>query len=170
MGVEINKKDYCLTIILSLPIHLSNFTSNQLAVARLYAPIKTSDPDALISLIAEESDHQCSQHAHRGNGSGKAKGDEKDEALSVTQGQSSKKKGGSCKLPHGVCWNCGEKGHFKNECPKPMKKDEDSPKNGGTANTTIASDLEGEGAFFMEPESDTDLDLDFPDFCFSFRW
>ena len=133
MGVEIDKKDYHSTIISSLPIHLSNFASNQLAVARLYAPTKTIKPDALISLISEESDRQQSQHAHRGNGSEKSKGDEKDEALYVIQGQSSKWKGGPHKFMHGICWNCGEKGHFKNKCLKSVKKD-DSSKNGGAAN------------------------------------
>ena len=63
MGVEIDEKDYQSTIISSLPIHLSNFASNQLAVARMYAPLKTIDPDALISLIAEEYNRQCVQHA-----------------------------------------------------------------------------------------------------------
>jgi len=58
----------------------------------------------------------------------------------------------------GICWNCGEKGHFKNKCPKPVKKD-DSSKNGGAANAAIASDSKGEEAFFMEPESDIDSDL-----------
>jgi len=158
MGVEIDEKDYHSTIISSLPIHLSNFASNQLAVARLYAPTKTIDPDTLISLISEESDRQRSQCTRRGNGSGKSKGDEKDEALYVTQGQSSKWKGGPRKFTHGVCWNCREKGHFKNKCPKPIKKD-DSSKNGGAANATIASNSEREGAFFMEPESDIDSDL-----------
>jgi len=160
MGVEIDEKDYHSTIISSLPIHLSNFASNQLAVARLYAPTKTIDPDALISLIAEESECQCSQCAHRGNGLGKLKYDDKDEALSVTQGQSLRGKGVPCRFLHGVCWNCGEKRHFKDKCPKPAKKDSNSPKNGGTANAAIASDSEGEGAFFMEPESDEDSDFD----------
>jgi len=160
MGVEIDEKDYRSTIISSLPIHLSNFTLNQLSVARLYAPTKTIDPDALISLIAEESEHQHSQRAHRGNGSGKVKNDDKDEALSVTQGQSSRGKGGPRRFPRGVCWNCGEKGHFKDKCLKPAKKDSNSPKNSGTANAAIASDSEGEGAFFMEPESDEDSDFD----------
>ena len=161
MGMEIDEKDYCSTIIASLPIHLSNVTSNQLAIARLYAPMKTIDSDALISLIAEESECQRSQYAHRGNGSGKMKNDEKDEALSVTQGQFLKGKGRPRKLPHGVCWNCGKKGHFKNKCPKLIKKDGDSPKNSGTANAAITSDSEGEGAFFMEPESDDDSDGEF---------
>ena len=63
MGVEIDEKDYRSTIISSLPIHLSNFASNQLAVARMYAPLKTINPDALILLIAEEYNHQRVQHA-----------------------------------------------------------------------------------------------------------
>ena len=58
MGVEIDEKDYHSTIISSLPIHLSNFASNQLAVTRLYAPTKTIDSDAFIFLITEESDCQ----------------------------------------------------------------------------------------------------------------
>jgi len=103
MGVEINEKDYCSTIISSLPIYLSNFASNQLAVARLYAPTKTIDPDALISLIAKESECQRSQHAYRGNGLGKSKYDDKDKALSVTQGQSSRGKGGPRRFPCSVC-------------------------------------------------------------------
>ena len=64
MGVEIDEKDYCSTIISFLPIHLSKFALNQLAVARLYAPTKTIDPDALISLITKESKCQCSQCTH----------------------------------------------------------------------------------------------------------
>ena len=90
MGVEIDEKDYQSTIISSLPIHLSNFASNQLAVARMYAPLKTINPDALILLIAEEYNCQCVQCAQRGNTSGKAKFDKKDEALSATPGQLSK--------------------------------------------------------------------------------
>ena len=59
MGMEIDEKDYRSTIISSLPIHLSNFASNQLAIARLHTPTKSIDPNALISLIAEESECQC---------------------------------------------------------------------------------------------------------------
>ena len=58
-----------------------------------------------------------------------------------------------------MCWNCGEKGHFKNKCPKPVvDKKNDSSKKSGVANVAIKSDSEGEGAFFMEPESDSDED------------
>ena len=61
MGVEIDEKDYCSTIISSLPYWLANFAPNQVAVAKLYAPTKTIAPDALISLITEEVDRQRSQ-------------------------------------------------------------------------------------------------------------
>ncbi len=37
MGVDIDEKDYRSMIILSLPIPLMNFASNQLATAKLYA-------------------------------------------------------------------------------------------------------------------------------------
>jgi len=107
--MEIDEKDYCSTIISSLLIHLSNFASNQLAIARLYAPTKTIDPDALISLITKKSEHQRSQRMHRGNGLGKSKYDDKDKALSVTQGQSLRGKDGPHRFPCGVCWNCGKK-------------------------------------------------------------
>ena len=53
-GVVIEDKDYCSTIITSLPHHLSNFASNLLADARLYSSTKTIDPDELITLISEE--------------------------------------------------------------------------------------------------------------------
>ena len=56
VGIEIDKKDYRSTIILSLPFALTNFASFQLASARLYASMKTIAPDSFISLIAEESE------------------------------------------------------------------------------------------------------------------
>ena len=59
-----------------------------------------------------------------------------------------------------MCWNCGEKGHFKDKCLKPaVDKKNNIPKKSGTANIVINSDSEGEGAFFMEPDSDSDEDL-----------
>ena len=139
MGVEIDEKDYHSTIISSLPIHLSNFASNQLAVARLYAPLKTIDPDSLILLIAEEYDHQRVQRARRGNTSGKAKVNEKDEALSATPGELLKGKD-NLRKQKGVCWNCGEKGHYKDKCPKPAKKKDDTASKTEMANAAIASD------------------------------
>ena len=53
-GVDIDEKDYCSTIIKSLPPFLSNFSSSLLANACLYVPNKSIDPDVLISLIIEE--------------------------------------------------------------------------------------------------------------------
>ena len=80
----------------------------------MYASLKTIDPDPLISLIAEEYDRQRVQRAQRGNTSGKAKVDKKDETLSATPGQSSKGKDNLWRQK-GVCWNCGEKGHYKDK-------------------------------------------------------
>lgn len=49
--------------------------------------------------------------------------------MAVGQGQSKSKRGrGGPRKPHGKCWNCGEKGHFKDRCPKPPKYG-DKPKN-----------------------------------------
>jgi len=61
MGVDMDEIDYCSTIISSLPTPLVNFASNQLAVAKLYAAMKTIAPDPLIMLISEEYDCQQSQ-------------------------------------------------------------------------------------------------------------
>jgi hypothetical protein len=122
VGVDIDENDYRSTIISSLPIALANFASSQLAAARLFAPSKTILPDALISLISEEYERQKTQRSRR-SGVGKAKEDEKDEALVVGgSSRSWKGKGGKGDhKPRGVCWNCGDKGHYKDKCPKPAK-------------------------------------------------
>jgi hypothetical protein len=147
VGIDIDKKDYRSTIISSLPYSLANFASNQLAAAKLYSSTKTITPDALISLISEEYERQQTQRARRNGGNGKAKDQDRDEALNVSSGKSNGKKKFERK-PQGVCWNCGEKGHFKDKCPKPVDKKDDSPKKSGVVNITIESDSEGEGAFF----------------------
>ena len=72
VGVDIDEKDYCSTIISSLPIPLANFASNQLAFAKIYSTTKTIAPDSLISLISEEYEHQHAQRARR-SGTGKPK-------------------------------------------------------------------------------------------------
>jgi len=56
VGVDIDEKDYCSTIIRSLPLHLANFASTQLTIAHLYAISKTIEPDILISLISKETE------------------------------------------------------------------------------------------------------------------
>jgi hypothetical protein len=48
----------------------------------------------------------------------------------------------------GVCWNCGEKGHFKDKCPKPVKDTKnDSPK-------------KDEAACFVEGDEEFDEEFD----------
>jgi hypothetical protein len=64
VGVDIDEKDFRSTIISSLPIYLSSFTSSLLAFARLYSLMKTIDPDILISLVSEEFERQHTSHAH----------------------------------------------------------------------------------------------------------
>ena len=54
----------------------------------------------------------------------------------------------------GECWNCGEKGHFRINCPKPKK--EDSPKKTGSANAAAESDSDGDGVWAMDLGSDSD--------------
>jgi hypothetical protein len=62
-----------------------------------------------------------------------------------------------------VCWNCGEKGHFKDKCPKPVKDTKkDSPKRSGSANTAVEDNLEDEAAFFVEGNKEFDDDLPEP--------
>ena len=140
----------------SLPIPLANFTSNQLAFTKIYFSTKTIAPDSLILLISEEYERQHAQHTHR-SGPGKAKDEDWDKALAVIPEKSKGKE----RKPHGVCWNCGEKGHFKNKCPKPAVKKDNSPKKTGAANAVVESDSDAKGAFFME-DSDSD-DPDMPD-------
>ena len=159
VGVDIDEKDYRSTILASLPFALSNFASAQLAAARMWAPTKSIDPDDLISLINEEYDRQKAQRTRR-TGAGKSKDRDDDEAMAVNPG-SSKETGGrggrgrGGKSPHfhrkpkGECYNCGEKGHYRNKCPKLAKPSKDTPTTSGSANTAAAADWdsEGEGAW-----------------------
>ena len=78
---------------------------------------------------------------------------------------SSSGKGKKERKPRGVCWNCGEKGHFKDKCPKPMKDTKhDSPKKSGSANAAVEDDSEDEAAFFVEGDGEFDND-DLPELC-----
>ena len=155
VGIDINKKYYCSTIISLLPIPLANFASNQLAFTKIYSSAKSITPDSLILLISEEYKQQWAQCACH-SGSGNAKDKDKDEALSVVPGRG---KGKECK-PHGVYWNCREKCHYKDKCTKPVKQKKNPPKKSSTAaaaNAVIESDSGGEGAFFMEDINDDDM-------------
>jgi len=60
-------------------------------------------------------------------------------------------------LPHRLCWNCGEKGHYKDKCPNPKKSSDkkgNAKAKSSTANAAVVSDSEDEGAFFAEAEDD----------------
>jgi hypothetical protein len=63
--------------------------------------------------------------------------------------------------PNGICWNCGDKGHYKNKCPKPTKisNKSSSQNSSGTANVAVESDPETEYAFMADElwESDSEL-------------
>ncbi|KAG1738092.1 uncharacterized protein EDB91DRAFT_1082853 [Suillus paluster] len=65
--VNIEEKDYHSTIIQSLPNYLASFASGQLATARLYSPTQTINPNILISLIIEESEHCNHKDGRNGN-------------------------------------------------------------------------------------------------------
>ena len=81
VGVTINEKDYRSTIIKSLPTSLANFTSSQLAAARLYSSTKTIAPNTLISIIIEEAEHQKAWGTSRSDHRDHDK--DKDEALAA---------------------------------------------------------------------------------------
>jgi hypothetical protein len=101
-------------------------------------------------LVSEEYEHHAAQRSRR-SGHVSGKGEDKDEAMFVSPNGKGKK---IDRKPRGTCWNCGDKGHYKNKCPKPVKqtgdKKHDSQKGGGSANAAIDSDDEGEAAFFAD--------------------
>src|ERR1700678_1351900 len=135
-GVDIDEKDYFSVIISSLPTAMSNFASSQLAAARFFGT-KTITTNDLISMLIEEADRQKAQFAQR-KGLGKGKEDES-EALAAGEAAKGKKWNGK----KGVeCWNGGEKGHFRNKCPKPKQE----RKSGQGSANAVASDVE-EGAW-----------------------
>ena len=86
VGVDIEEKDYRLTIISSLPGHLSGFASNLLASARLFSPSKTIDPDIIISLVNEE--YQRRRSGRPSTKPSTTRGWDNDEALAVTSSSS----------------------------------------------------------------------------------
>jgi hypothetical protein len=166
VGVEIDTKDYLSTIISPLPISLSNFASNQLATAKLYHSTKTIDPNVLISLISEEYERQKVQRLCRSNGKS-PKEDNHDKAMYASSSRGRKAGGMNHKFPRGTCWGCGDKGHFRDKCPKKLKdgkESKDSPKS-GSANAAVGINLdsEGEGAFATVAVDDYESDDSMPD-------
>jgi hypothetical protein len=133
-GVTIDEKDYLSVIISSLPAVMANFALSQLAAAR-FSATKTLMTNDLISMLLEEADRQKAQYTQR-KGSGKGKEDDS-EALAVGETLRKKKWKGK-RNPE--CWNCGEKGHFKNKCPHPLKEKKPAQ---GTANAAVPHEEDG---------------------------
>ena len=61
----------------------------------------------------------------------------------------------------GACWNCSDRGHYKNKCPKPIKEtgsnNRNSPKGSGSANAIVELDDEDEAAFFADLDDNDEL-------------
>ncbi|KDQ50303.1 hypothetical protein JAAARDRAFT_51339 [Jaapia argillacea MUCL 33604] len=180
MGVNISEEDMCSTVIKCLPDYLSDFTAAQLAATRTIvqqqyqillamspstpvpAPGKI-DPNFLINLISKEFDRVKAKQASRS----KAKADN-NEALSV-QPWKGKWKGkgdglsGDKSKPKGACRECGEKGHFKDSCPKKslkVKPKDDAKAKSGMANIVEEPNSDDNGAWAMDYDSDSDIEED----------
>jgi hypothetical protein len=150
-------------IIQSLPSHLANFASGQLATAHLYSPTRTIDPDILISLIIEESErhnHKDVRNSHTNN-----KPRDGDEVLSVAPGDFSGRGHGNSRggrrggnpnwrgRQRPPCWNCGSREHFKADCTQPPSdKSADSKAVivRGSAHLAADIDSEDEGVFALD--------------------
>jgi gag-polypeptide of LTR copia-type/Pol polyprotein, beta-barrel domain len=157
-SVVIEEKDYRSTIIKSLLPHLSAFASNLLAGARLYSSTKTIDPDELISLVSEEYERHAAQRL-RCTGGNTSKGNDKDEAMFASPNGKGKRPE---RRPRGICWNCGDNGHYKDKCPKPAKLSANksgSQNSNGTVNVAVESGSKTECAFMADELWDSDSEL-----------
>jgi Zinc knuckle len=106
-------------------------------------------------LVSEEYERHVAQRSRR-SGQASGKGGDKDEVLAVSSNGNGRK---FDRKPKGTCWNCGDKGHYKNKCPKPARvvgDKNDSRNQSGSAHAAVESDSE-EGAFFAEFDSDDAL-------------
>jgi hypothetical protein len=163
VGVQIEEKDYRSTIIQSLPSHLANFASGQLATARLYSPTRTINPDILISLIIEESERHNHKDVRNSRTNNKLR--DGDEVLSVAPGDFSGRGRGNGRggrrggnpnwrgRQRPPCWNCGSREHFKADCTQPPSdKSADSKAVivRGSAHLAVDIDSEDEGVFALD--------------------
>ena len=151
VGVRISDEDYLSTIISSLPDALSNFASMQMSW-NLQHSQQSMDASTLMTMLLQEAERQDLRNQKRKQVTGKAKEDEKNEALAV----STEKPRGKRDLSKIECWNCGELGHFSSKCDKPRKsKDGKSsvkpdPKKEGTSAAAVDSSSDDEGAWAAE--------------------
>jgi hypothetical protein len=159
VGVKISDEDYLSTIISSLPDALSNFASMQMSWT-LQQSQQPMDASTLMTMLLQEAERQDLRNQKRKQVGGKAKDDEKSEALAVSTEQPRGKRD----LSKIECWNCGELGHFSSKCDKPKKsKDTKStvksdPKKEGTSAAVVDSSSDDEGAWAaVELENDTSV-------------
>ncbi|KIJ92921.1 hypothetical protein K443DRAFT_112864 [Laccaria amethystina LaAM-08-1] len=87
--------------------------------------------------------------------------------MTASSSKGGKAGGRNHKFPCGTCWGCGDKGHFRDKCPKKSKdgkESKDSPKS-SSANAAVGinSDSEGEGAFAAVAVKDYESDDSMPD-------
>ncbi|KAK2461343.1 hypothetical protein APHAL10511_006641 [Amanita phalloides] len=149
-GITVSEDDYRTLVINFLPSELSTFIAQLSAQMKMMnirqgvsssdtsstSDAKSSDPDAeeLMSFALEEWDHRESYKKANNKSSGKQK--ETSDATAMATVSSEKPgasaggdKGGRRKRQYGKaeCWNCGSKGHRRNDCPnKKDDKDKDS--------------------------------------------
>ncbi|KAG5717100.1 hypothetical protein E4T56_gene7174 [Termitomyces sp. T112] len=138
VGVDIDDKDYRLTIIGSLPPSLATYANSLLTATKLLSTSALGssdiDPDTLIIVISEEYDRQRVQRERR----------------AMAKAKKARRKG----LPAG---SVGGVGHKRNEC-KNKKKDSGSakPKPSGSANAVETSSSDDKFAFAVEEGTDLD--------------
>ena len=68
--------------------------------------------------------------------------------MTASSSKGGKAGGRNHRFPRGTCWNCGDKGHFKDKCPKPQKqkdrKEAKDSQKGGSANAAVGVDSDSE--------------------------
>src|SRR5271168_2816069 len=159
VGVKISDKDYLSTIISSLPDALSNFASMQMSWT-LQQTQQSMDASTLMTMLLQEAERQDLRSQRRKQATGKAKEDEKSEALAVSM----EKPRGKRDMSKISCWNCGELGHFSSKCDKPRKsKDSESsvkpdPKKEETSAAAVDSSSDDEGAWAADEIEDDGAD------------
>ncbi|OJA08610.1 hypothetical protein AZE42_09794 [Rhizopogon vesiculosus] len=176
VGVQIDEKDYHLTIIQSLPNHLASFASGQLATAHLYSAMKTIDPDILISLIIEEL--ECRGHRDS-RPTCSARMHDDDKAVAVTQGEHAYREHGAYRgsrrgghftgysRQRPPCWNCSSREHFKADCPQPDRSMSTlanaSGSAQGSAHAVADMDSDEDSIFAVDMVSDCGTNSTLPD-------
>ncbi|KXN91618.1 hypothetical protein AN958_12673 [Leucoagaricus sp. SymC.cos] len=159
VGISINNNNCRSTILQSLPLSLSNFTSMQLSAACLtvtFGSSGTIDPDLLIIMVSNEWEQTQSYSHSCGKDNLPV-----DNALSVEGDGKWKGKG----KKKGPCWKCGGP-HMRQECPELEEKGDEvkvkseSSKSGESANVMASTWDDDNAAFTVEAADDNILTMD----------